>query len=171
MPEKQLDSIKNEFAKYLESLGISPKSHKNYRSDLSHFIGWAILKIRSFGSYVESLSEIVPFLTLDLAKNYRGYMTQNSVPAKTVNRRLSTLRHLSRFLTATQIIDLDFMSGIENVGIGTKEKLNSDPIVNDFRAFLEAEKVSSSTIKNYLSDIKQFLAWLETNHEILNSKI
>jgi site-specific recombinase XerD len=170
MPEKQLDSIKNEFVKYLESLGISPKSHKNYRSDLSHFIGWAILKIRSFGSYVESLSEVVPFLTFDLAKSYKNYMTENSVPVKTVNRRLSTLRHLSRFLTATQIIDLDFMSGIENVGIGAKEKPNMDPVVNDFRAFLEAEKVSSSTIKNYLSDIKQFLTWLETNHEILNSK-
>lgn len=169
MPEKQLDSIKKEFVKYLESLGISPKSHKNYRSDLSHFIGWAILKIRSFGSYVESLSEIVPFLTLDLAKNYKNYMTENSVPNKTINRRLSTLRHLSRFLTATQIIDLDFMSGIENVGIGAKEKspvTNYNLVINDFRAFLEAEKVSHSTIKNYLSDIKQFMSWLESNQQI-----
>lgn len=169
MPEKQLDSIKNEFVKYLESLGISPKSHKNYRSDLSHFIGWAILKIRSFGSYVESLSEIVPFLTLELAKNYKNYMTENSVPNKTINRRLSTLRHLSRFLTGMQIIDLDFMNGIENVGIGTKEKspiTNYNLVVNDFRAFLEAEKVSSSTIKNYLSDIKQFMSWLESNQQI-----
>lgn len=166
MPEKELDSIKKEFVKYLDSLGISPKSHKNYRSDLTHFIGWAILKIRSFGSYADSLSEIVPFLTNDLVHGYRNYMTENQAPFKTINRRLSTLRHLSRFLTATQVIDLDFMNGIENVGGLAKKKPSIDPVIKDFRTFLEAEKVSPNTIKNYLSDIKQFITWLESNQPI-----
>jgi site-specific recombinase XerD len=164
MPEKQLDLIKKEFIKYLDSLGLSPKSHKNYRSDLSHFLGWAILKIRSFGSYVESLSEIVPFLTGNLAREYRDYMTQNSAPAKTINRRLSTLRHLSKFLTATQTTDLDFMNGIENINLDQKKKPAIEPVIINFRSYLEAEKVSPNTIKNYLSDIKQFMTWLETNH-------
>ncbi len=163
MPEKQLDSIKSEFIKYLDSLGISPKSHKNYRSDLTHFIGWALLKIRSFGSYAESLSEIVPFLSDELAHEYKNYMTENSTPSKTVNRRLSTLRHLARFLTSAQVVDIDFMSGIENIRFGSKKKPAVTPVVEDFRAFLEAEKVSPNTIKNYLSDIKQFMSWLENN--------
>jgi site-specific recombinase XerD len=169
MPEKQLDSIKLEFVKYLDSLGISPKSHKNYRSDLSHFIGWALLKIRSFGSYAESLSEIVPFLNSTLAHEYKKYMTENSTPSKTVNRRLSTLRHLARFLTSTQVVDLDFMAGVENIGFGGKKKPSTVPVVEDFKAFLEAEKVSPNTIKNYLSDIKQFMSWLETNQPINQS--
>ncbi len=164
MPEKQLDSIKKEFVKYLDSLGLSPKSHKNYRSDLSHFLGWAILKIRSFGSYVESLSEIVPFLTGNLAREYRDYMTQNSAPAKTVNRRLSTLRHLSKFLTTTQTTDFDFMNGIENISLGQKKKPVIEPVIANFRSYLEGQKVSPNTIKNYLSDVKQFMTWLETNH-------
>jgi site-specific recombinase XerD len=164
MPEKQLDSIKTEFVKYLDSLGLSPKSHKNYRSDLTHFIGWALLKIRSFGSYAESLSEIVPFLNKELAHEYKNYMTENSTPSKTVNRRLSTMRHLARFLVATQIIDADFMLGVENIGFGIKKRPVTTPVVEDFKAFLEAEKVSPNTVKNYLSDIKQFMTWLETNH-------
>jgi site-specific recombinase XerD len=164
MPEKKLDSTKKEFVKYLDSLGLSPKSHKNYRSDLSHFLSWAILKIRSFGSYVESLSEIVPFLTNGLAREYKDYMNENAAPPKTINRRLSTLRHLSRFLTASQIADSDFMNGIENVGTGQKKKPAIDPVMTNFRSYLEAEKVSPNTIKNYLSDIKQFMNWLETNH-------
>jgi len=163
MPEKQLDSTKKEFIKYLDSLGLSPKSHKNYRSDLSHFLGWAILKIRSFGSYVESLSEIIPFLTVSLAREYRDYMDKNATPPKTINRRLSTLRHLSRFLTASQIADSDFMNGIENIGTGHRKKATIDPVIANFRSYLEGQKVSPNTIKNYLSDIKQFMTWLETN--------
>jgi site-specific recombinase XerD len=164
MPENNLDSIKKEFIKYLDSLGLSPKSHKNYRSDLSHFLGWAILKIRSFGSYVESLSEIAPFLTVNLAREYKDYMNGNDAPPKTINRRLSTLRHLSRFLTTSQIVDSDFMSGIGNIGNAQKKKPVIEPVIANFRSYLEDQKVSDNTIKNYLSDVKQFMTWLETNH-------
>lgn len=166
MPNKELDSIKKEFVKYLDSLGLSPKTHKNYRSDLAHFIGWAILRVRSFGSYVDSLTEAIPFLTQDFAKEYKNYMTENKAPVKTVNRRLSTLRHLSKFLLASQVVDFDFMQGIENAGSfasSTHKKQSIDPVMNDFKAFLEAEKVSANTIKNYLSDIKQFMSWVEAN--------
>lgn len=166
MPEKELDITKNEFIKYLDSLGLSPKSHKNYRSDLNHFIAWAILKIRTFGSYVESLSDMVPFLSAELCREYKNYMSQNSAPAKTINRRLSTLRHLSRFLTMTQVVDEDFMGGIENTLLRAKKIQGSDPVVEDFKHFLEAEKVSPNTIKNYISDIKQFMTWLENNQEV-----
>jgi site-specific recombinase XerD len=169
MPEKELDLVKKQFIKYLDSLGLSPKSHKNYRSDLSHFLEWAILKIRSFGPYVSSLTEIIPFLSHDLSHEYKSFMTENSVPAKTINRRLSTLRHLSRFLTEIQIIDSNFMDGIENIGLRpTAKKPEEDPAICDFKAYLESEKVSPNTIKNYMSDIKQFISWVESNQQIAN---
>lgn len=164
MPERQLDTVRKEFVKYLDSLGLSPKTHKNYRSDLNHFLGWAVLKVRSFGGYAESLSEIVPFLSSELCHDYKNYMSGNNAPAKTVNRRLSTLRHLAKFLTATQVVDTDFMGGIGNIHFGTKKDVSVGPIISDFRSYLEAEKVSPNAIKNYLSDIKQFMTWLETNN-------
>lgn len=170
--EKELDSIKNNFNKYLTSLGISAKSHKNYRSDISHFAGWLILKIRTFGSYVENLTEAVPFLSKDLAVEYKNYMIENATPLKTVNRRLSTLRHLSRFLVSTQVIDADFMTDIENVSDVKEAKavrVANHPSIEEFRSYLEAEKISPNTIKNYLSDIKQFMSWLESKQNILNS--
>ncbi len=164
--EKEIDSIKQNFSKYLINLGISAKSHKNYRSDISHFSGWLILKVRSFGSYIETLTQGVPFLSQDMAREYKGYMVENAVPLKTANRRLSTLRHLSRFLVASQVSDTDFMTGIENL-IPAREikvlKLSNHPSIDEFKSYLEAEKISSNTIKNYLSDIKQFMAWLEVN--------
>lgn len=166
MIHNSLDSVKNDFIKYLSSLGISVKSHKNYRSDLNHFLAWAILKIRSYGSFVESLTESVPFLTPSLAREYRNYMRENGFPDKTINRRLSTLRHLSKFMVASQIIDSDFMSDIENISSAVKTKSQVNPLVNEFRGYLETEKISGNTIKNYLSDIRQFLTWIESNQPI-----
>jgi len=158
--------MENEFNKYLRNLGLSANTHKNYRSDISHFTGWIILKIRTFGSYVETLTEAIPFISHDLVSEYKAYMTENSTPVKTVNRRLSTLRHLSKFLVASQIIDEDFMSGIEN-SIEFKEvkeaRMSDHPSIGEFRSYLESEKISPNTIKNYLSDIHQFMEWLEIN--------
>lgn len=169
MLKTQLDSIKIRFSDYLINLGISPKSHKNYRSDLSHFTEWLILRLKSFGSFVESLSETIPFLSPDMAREYKKFMIENKIPAKTVNRHLSTLRHLSKFLVSSQILDIDFMNGIENVSIGLKRKPVVDPIMSDFRSYLESQKVSKNTVKNYVSDIHQFLAWIESNQPVNHS--
>lgn len=171
MFENQLDSIKKTFIKYLDSAGISPKTHKNYRSDLNHFTGWVILKVRSFGSYAETLTDSIPFLDSKLAKEYRNYMLENKIPAKTINRRLSTLRHLAKLLVTEQLADLNFMDGIENVGDGTSRHVSFGNVVEDYTAYLEAEKVSRSTVKNYTSDVKQFLSWLENNQHLLNQNL
>lgn len=166
MFENKLDSIKNNFIKYLSSLGISTKSHKNYRSDLSHFSAWVVLKVRSFGSYIETLSEAVPFLSRELAKEYKSFMLENKVSPKTVNRRLSTLRHLSRYLVDSQTIDTDFMGGIENFSYRKVRAPSFARMTDEFRSYLEAEKISGNTVKNYVSDVRQFLAWLESNKSL-----
>ncbi len=160
MQENRLDLVKKEFIKYLDSLGLSPKSHKNYRSDLNHFLSWMILKLRSYGSYIESLTDTVPFLKTSVSNDYKSYMLDNHTPLKTVNRRLSTLRHLAKFLLMSQAIDTNFMEGVENTHTPGKKK-NIDPVLHSFKSYLESEKVSENTIKNYLSDVKQFMAWLE----------
>jgi site-specific recombinase XerD len=168
MPNHQTDLIKKEFIKYLDSLGLSPLSHKNYRSDLGYFISWAILKVRSFGAHVESLTEVIPFLSGGFGQEFRNYMAQNSVPAKTINRRLSTLRHLARFLVGSHTVDEDFASGIENVSTNPSRKPAANPVFNNFKSYLENEKASPITIKNYLSDIRHFLAWLESTNQQSN---
>ena len=162
MLQKSLDFIKLNFIEYLTGLGISPKSHKNYKSDLSHFSGWLILKIRSFGSYIDSLTEAIPFLSHEVAEEYKNYMAANNIPVKTINRRLSTLRHLSRFLLSSENLNSDFMKGIENISEPGKHSLSVNPIVDDYRSYLEAQKISKNTVKNYVSDIRQFLAWVES---------
>jgi len=140
------------FLKYLISLGLSSKSLKNYKSDVNHFSVWLIQKIRGLGASIESFPETIPFLKPETADEYKKFLMKNNVPVQTVNRRLSTLRHLSRFLVSSEIINFDFMKDKTNI---TQGKNNGFDIVNDFAKFLESEKVSENTSKNYLSDIRQ----------------
>jgi site-specific recombinase XerD len=162
MPEKNSDIVRENFVSYLKSRGLSLASHKNYKSDLVHFMGWVILKIRSIGAYVESLTEIVPFLNSGTGSEYKSYMIGNHIPVKTINRRLSTLRHLSHFLFSSDHLEADFMKNVENVSGSIGQKSAVNPIVNDFQIYLEAQKISKNTIKNYISDIHQFLRWVES---------
>ncbi len=161
MQKNELDSVKNGFIKYLNSLGISLKSHKNYRSDLNNFLSWAFAKIRTYGSFADSALDIVPFLSPSLATEYKSRLVSNGTPKRTVNRRLSTLRHLSKFMIESGTTDIDFMENVENVSLGRLKRRKTDPVLLSFKSHLEAEKVSANTIKNYLNDIKQFMFWLE----------
>ena len=160
--------MEKEFYKYLYNLKISPKSHKNYRSDLNHFSRWLKLKLKSIGTYIESLSDAIPFLSTNLISDYKNFMIENSIPPKTINRRLSTLRHLSKFLVSTQIVDTDFLYSIENISSIKTFTDTASPLVTNFRSYLITEKVSPITIKNYLSDINQFVAWFDKNAGILS---
>ncbi len=157
------NELSKSFFEYLKSLGVSKKTHKNYRSDLSHFSGWLLFRLRHWGVVAESLTEAIPFLDTKLASEYKAFLTGNKVAKKTINRRLSTLRHLARFLTATQILDFNFMDGITN--ISSKAPSSDYPFITQFEKHLEAEGISKNTIKNYLSDIKQFISWLEENQK------
>lgn len=163
MYEKTSDSIKINFVKYLDNLGLSPKSHKNYRSDLNHFTGWLILRVRAFGSFIESLEGGVPFLNKNLSKEYRSYLSENKIPVKTINRRLSTLRHLSKFMVLSNLCDSDFMDGIKNMSEAKTGKAVPNSVLQGFQTYLEAEKVSKNTVKNYVSDVRHFINWLESN--------
>jgi len=157
--------LHNQFENYLLSLGISPKSIKNYKSDISHFLGWAILKLKTFGTYVENLSELAPFLNRGMVLEYKEFVSINSVARKTINRRLSTLRQLSKFLITSEILDFDFMEQVKNIEASKgKSALSSSSVVKGFISHLEAGSVSKNTIKNYASDVRQFLSWLESNH-------
>jgi site-specific recombinase XerD len=157
------DKFLKSFFEYLSKGGISTNTLKFYKSDLSHFTGWMMFKVRSWGIFAETVNEIIPFINNKLAQEYRHFLVQNHVPFKTINRRLSTLRHLARFLLLSQIVNFDFMNGISNISTVTNDSTSIHPLLAEFKKKLEAEKVSENTVKNYVSDIRHFINWLESN--------
>ncbi|MDD4762042.1 MAG: site-specific integrase [Candidatus Pacebacteria bacterium] len=166
------DETVTKFLRNLQSEGKSPISIKNYKSDIFHFLGWAYLKIKSFGSVAESVMEIVPFVNNNFFVGYKNYMIENNTKTKTINRRLSSLRNFSGFLHSEGFIDQNFMQGIQNVGIGIVSKVQkkTQDIVEAFRESLtEDKKVSANTIKNYTADARSFLAWIDKKGDLPNA--
>lgn len=155
------DELTSKFLAYLGTFPISSKTFKNYKSDISHFTAWIIFKIRSYGSFANSLKDALPFVKNELAYDYKDFLSENKESEKTINRRLSTLRHLARFFLESQVLDFDFMAGVANITSRKTLNLRKHPILNEFQRQLESENVSKNTIKNYMSDVRQFFSWLE----------
>lgn len=164
------DILINNFLQKLQNEGKSKVSIKNYKSDILHFIAWSVLKLKTFGTYADSASEICPFIDAKFFNEYKNYLVENNVKAKTINRRLSTLRNFSKFLYSEHLIDEDYMQGIQNVGIGILSSVQekTQDIVDRFRESLAKDnKASENTIKNYVADVKSFLNWIASDN---NSK-
>lgn len=155
-----IDKITKKFTEYLSSQDISKKSLKNYKSDVSHFSAWLLFKIRSWGVYADALTEAVPFITNRTSNEYREYLIQNNIPESTINRRLSTLRHLGNFLLVSQILDFNFMEGVSNITSDEKPE-EEHPVILGFQKHLSSDDISENTVKNYVSDVRQFIQWLE----------
>lgn len=160
-----MDNLTKVFFQYLENLSISKKSLKNYKSDFFHFLGWAELRLRSFGVLVNNLVEVSPFLSHSLATEYKDYLEQNNIRTRTINRRLSTLRHLGKFMASQGITDINFSDKLENVPLVEKKKYEFESLVSGFTNHLVSEGATKSTLKNYVSDIKHFLSWLQKKSE------
>lgn len=152
----------------LNSIKISKKSLKYYRSDLSHFVGWIFLKIKTLGILADDFNQAIPFLSTNLLKEYKSFLISNKVALKTINRRLSTLRHFSRYLILEDIVQFNFMDNIVNVQ-KVESNLLQNNLVKDFTKFLESQKVSRSTSKNYIADINQFISWINNQKSTLTN--
>jgi len=162
------DLINNFENHLLNTIKISKKSLKYYRSDLSHFVGWIFLKIKTLGILADDFNQAIPFLSHDLLSEYKSFLILNKVALKTINRRLSTLRHFSKYLVLEDIIQFDFMDNISNVQKEESSLLHNH-LVKDFSKFLESQKVSRSTSKNYIADINQFISWINNQKTTLTN--
>ncbi len=155
------NTLLSKFLDYLVELDVAVTSLKHYKSDVKHFVSWLINEIAEFGVSAENLSEVTPFITKQSANEYRDHLINNSASKKTVNRKLSTLRHLGKFMYTVEVVDYNFSEHVVN--IPTVRKLKPNKLIRDFEAHLLEENISPNTIKSYLSDINQFMNWVKTN--------
>ena len=167
--------IISSFGQKLLGLGVSKNTLKNYYSDLGIFTSWLISKLATLNIETRSFDEALPFLSGSFASEFKTFLESKAHSESTINRRLSSLRGLSRFMLESQICDFDFMTGVTNMSgvLNTGAEAKNEPVeptLLHFQKHLESQKISKNTIKNYISDIKHFMAWLESNQD-LGSKI
>ncbi len=162
-----MTALPKSFATYLKIQGLSPVTIKNYLSDLNHFLAWTELYFKArnypFSAEPQNTSR---FFRQELVEKYRHYLTGNNLPSSTVNRRLSTLRALARFSLAENWIKEDPLLRVNNLmpvqRAKSQTKNKSGVLMEEFRLYLENQKTSKNTIKNYLCDIRAFLSFVES---------
>lgn len=157
------DKMINSFLEDLLTKGISPMSIANYRSDLNSFASWLTRKLKFLGIFTDNLSESIPFINPSTGTEYKKYLVTSNTVSSSLNRKLSTLRHLSKFLLTKGVLEFNFMEGVNNISSPVSHKLDLESITTEFRNFLEGEKVTKNTIKNYISDVKHFINWFNNN--------
>ena len=157
-----MDAIFNKFIQAISKQGLSKKTLKNYKSDAKHFLTWASLNLLSYGSYAKNIQDLLPHLSPSLAEEYKISMQSKYNPRSTISRRLTTLRKLDKFLVDDGLYAKPFTNELVNPS-SRKTNSTSQDVIEKFRLHLQKQKVSKATEKNYISDIKHFLRWIENN--------
>ncbi len=138
-----------EFRQYLKKQRVSTNTCKNYVSDLSTFVDY----LKTQNQYFSVLT--LPFvLNSSTLNSYKTWLEQKD-PLTTANRRLSALRKFITFAIESNTISRDYTGVVDNfVKIkpeGTIQTLES------FNEFLNTHVSDTKSIKQYNSDIKQYL--------------
>jgi len=144
------------FKKYLLA-GNKKNTVKNYLSDLRHFLVWLTLK----HAETKSQSDFVPsFLTSSLVSEYKLYLLANHIPAKTINRRLSTLRKFCSFCVLQNWIKENPAKTVQNITktFSITDSNQLPQILDIFKNDLLKENLNQTTIKSYLDDVREFLS-------------
>jgi len=167
------------FRIYLISQGCSPLTVKNYLSDVKNFFDW--LATKTGIHYQVAGKAIFGIFTKETLLEYQQDLLSAKTPPSTINRHLSALRKLGEFARNQGWLSENPAVKVGNVttkqyflkhhlaGGKAKEYHSASDhpmwteILGDFRKYLEKEKTNPLTIKNYLSDLRHFLAWLEGN--------
>jgi site-specific recombinase XerD len=155
-----MDKITAQFIQRLQDSGVSKITLKNYKSDINDFSNWLINEIKPTGAMPVNLQEAVPFIAHTIASKYKSYLNKNN-SENTTNRRLSTLRKLAAFLYEANYLNFNFCENLKNL---STEPQKSDKYLMRFEKYLISQKISKNTLKNYLSDIRQFEHWYVTQH-------
>ena len=152
------------FKNYLIIRKTSPVTAKNYLGDVNHFLNW--LAKETGVKYQIVGKAIFGLFTEETLNQYKNNLLICKTPLSTLNRRLSALRKFGDFGKEQEWLKENPAEKIANAiksdfVFTSVNKQPNEAILEKFSLHLEKEKVSPITLKNYLSDLKHFLGWLE----------
>lgn len=152
-------SLPELFKNYLQIQKASLVTTKNYLVDINNFLDW--LAQKTGVKYQIVGKAIFGLFTQETLNEYKNDQLKQKIPSSTLNRRLSALRKFGQFgLTQGWLKENPAITNVAS-SLLSKDQNKDIKVLGEFQKQLEKEKVSPSTIKNYLSDLRHFLSWLE----------
>lgn len=142
-----LYNFEAQFATYLLAENVAHSSVKHYQSDIRHFLGWATSNHISFSQ--------------ETVERYIEYLTANSIPSKTINRRLSSLRKFGSFCINQGWMKENPAKHVRNTNsTDSKQITQMSQVEKEYLDYLDKEKMSPDEKKIAVEDIREFLASL-----------
>lgn len=161
-----MDALQS-FTEYLKGQRLEYSTIKNYRSDSEDFFSW----IKTIDPTLLSTDQWYRIDT-QIVEEYKKMSLLRSIPSKTINRRLSALRKLFDFAIELRFTLINPAKGVENIDLGSKNTINysneeqeREEFLEEFERSLRKSDNTEVTVKNYLSDINQFLIWLQSSNK------
>ena len=108
-------NLEAKFKKFLHSENISLVSLRNYLSDLRHFFGWLVSKKDLFKNH--NFEAWITFISPEIIEKYKNEHLKSSLPSKTINRRLSTLRKFFYFCQLEKLLEKNPAKIVTNVSL------------------------------------------------------
>jgi len=165
------------FKEYLLAGKTKPVSIKNYLSDFRHFAGWLTFYVQNYkkneNTHFERLGkstegggthwsekcgiEFFKLISPSVITDYKSYLSENNIPFKTINRRLSTIRKFCSFCISQGWMKENAGKQVQNSKI-KDQKHNIEELITQFKQDLIKQKINNSTINSYLNDVQEFLS-------------
>jgi site-specific recombinase XerD len=152
--------IEKRFNDFLNIQGVSDKTVSNYCSDVRHFMEWVTTNNGSIASGVQNTSAFFSLITPELLSSYRDTQVTTGIPTSTINRRLSSVRMLFKWATDARVTLTNPTQSLRNINNPVTVPVQTmEGILGAFEQSLRLEGAADNTIKNYVSDVQQFLIW------------
>ncbi len=140
-------SILNSYRLWLKQHSYSPATVRNYLADAKKYLISQnfdgnfshIFSLTCFSSYLSDLND---------DSNYKRF--------------LASLRVFCQFALDQSYITTNPLNHFQK----NSQTTNQNELISQFKDYLIAQHFSSSTIKNYLNDIQNYLFWLEQQSHV-----
>lgn len=154
--------LRSTFFSFLTAQGASAKTQKNYWSDVSDFISWFIvITSPKINHHQTSPGLLLQAISSNHVNDYVSHLLRAKISTATINRRLSSLRIFFNCCLETAWLRYHPMEGIANIKIARPHDPSiQEPALEQFKDHLRSQGVGKATIKNYVSDVRQFLHWI-----------
>jgi site-specific recombinase XerD len=123
-------------------------------------MSWVSIRFQNLGIKTHSDIDLISNITEKLILEYINHQLQNNIPEASINRRLSTVRIFFTAAMKSKTIGHNPAVNIKNLSAVKKKINNPVTLIGEFEAVLISEGAAKSTIKNYITDVDQFLNWI-----------
>jgi site-specific recombinase XerD len=152
------------FKLMLQAENAAPATVRNYFCDANNFINW-LANIYGISNLNEP-SFVCKYITIETIKDYKNSLINGNAGAKTIKRKLSSLKKLVKFAQShgwienTRQQSVQVLTAEEFIFGSNNLQSPVEIVIQNFRNYLTKQRISQISVKNYASDIRDFLEWI-----------